>query len=164
MENKYLAGIIIATVAVLIGLAFWSPIGNNIGTLAIIQQSNNASFTVPALNTVTDLGVCGQLNTSTVVIFNATGNVIIPAANYTVTQAAGSDGYVSARITFTGTQAGYDAAGTTAQVTCTYQPRGYITDGGGRAVALLIPVLFALAIALAASPDFRDWLKGVVTK
>lgn len=165
MEDKYINGIIIATIAILVGLAFWSTIGSSVGTLTAIQTSTNASFTFPGNGTTTDLTTCGQLNTSAVVIFNTTNgtagfqNLIVPVSNYTITQAAGADGFLSTRIAYNG--GGVDRFGGFADnVTCTYQPRGYIAEGGSRSVVLLIPIFFALLIAIAAIPDLREWIKN----
>src|SRR3972149_735343 len=74
MEEKYIKGIIIATIAVLVGLAFWSTVGSSIGTLAVIQTSTNASFTFPANGSTSDLTTCGQLNTTTITVYNYTNN------------------------------------------------------------------------------------------
>lgn len=166
MENKtQVAFVIIAFIAVVIGLAFWPTIGDSVGTLARIQTSTNASFTFPENGTSIDLVSCGQLNTSAIVVFNETNgtagfqNFIVPANNYTVTQGISPvDGYLVTRLAYNG--GGVDRFGGFANnVTCTYQPRGYITDGGGRAIALIIPILAALAIAFSAFPDLRQLAK-----
>ena|SRR3990167_4859767 len=170
MEDKYIKGIIIATIAILVGLAFWSTVGGSVSTLTQTQTSTNASFTLPANGTTADLLQCGQLNTTSVVIFNATNgtagfqNHIIPATNYTITQAAGSDGFLSTRIVLSTLQPAQGYYGQSSNVTCGYQPRGYITEGGGRTVTTLIPLFLAILIAFAAIPDLRDWMKGLVTK
>lgn len=165
MANKPLAVIIVGFLAVLVGLSFWTLLGDNVGTLANLQTTANGSFTVPAQNAVADVVACGQQNTSAVLVFNATGDVEYPAANYTVAQGtSATDGYLVTQINFTGTFAGEDHAGTTATIDCTYQPRGYVTEGGTRAIVVLIPIFMALAIAFAASPDLREWLKGVVNR
>ena len=165
MEEKYIKGIIIATIAVLVGLAFWSTVGSSIGTLAVIQTSTNASFTFPANGSTSDLTTCGQLNTTTITVYNYTNNTgavggagaLVGSTNYTVTQAAGTDGYLSARVTCTALATNW-VCGYATNVTCNYQPRGYITEGGGRSVALLIPVFLAILIAFAAIPDLREWI------
>lgn len=164
MENKYITTIIIGFIAVIIGLAFWGLLGNNIGTLAVIQTSANQTFTLPANNTITDLIPCGQQNTSNVVIYTPDGKLVfthgaLPSGNYTAIHQAGSDGYLSTRINVTNMNSTW--ASQAVNVSCSYEPRGYINEGGGRAVALIIPILFALAIAFAASPDMREWFKGL---
>ena len=130
-----------------------------------IQTSSNASFTAPAIGTVTDLTPCGQLNTSSVVIYNETGDALFPGANYTITQGTSSiNGFLSTQINITGTLGGEDVAGTSLQVSCDYQPYGYITDSGGRGVAALIIIFMAFAIAFAAFPDLREFAGGLFNK
>ncbi len=164
MEDKHIMFIVLSAVVILVGLALYTTLDAPIGTMAVLQNSNNSSFTVPAQATVTDLTACGQANTSVVRVFNESNDVEYPAANYTVSQGTSdTDGYLVTQINFTGTFGGVDEAGTTATVDCDYQARGYITEGGGRAVALLIPIFFAILIALTALVK-RDWLKGVFSR
>lgn len=159
-KNQYglFAGIIAAAVLILVGLALYTgSIAGNIGTMTQTLTASNVSFTLPALNTATDLTPCGQKNISAVTIFNATGDVEYPAANYTISQAAGTDGYLSTRVTITGTLDAVDEVGTAAQITCDYEPKGYIADGGARGMALLIPIFFVLLIMFAAlNPTIRS--------
>lgn len=158
MENKGIAFIAIAAVVILVGLSFWSTIGGSIGTLTVIQSSANVSYTLPANNTVADLTPCGQKNTSTVVIYDATGAIILPATNYSVAQGTSStDGYLADQITLKNVNATW--ASHAANVSCSYQPRGYVTDSGSRSIVNLIPIFFALLIAIVALPDVRERLK-----
>lgn len=166
MEDKGFQFIVIAAVAVLIGLAFWSTIGGSIGTLARLQQTNNVSFATPTGATWFDVIPCGQLNTTNVRVFNRTGDVEISATSYNIRQSvSATDGYLITQIrNISIFSTGAQAASTTLNITCEYQPRGYIAESGGRNIALLIPIFFAILIAFAAMPDLREWLKNVVTK
>lgn len=166
MENKGIAFIIVAFIVITVGLAFWSTVGGSIGTLARLQQTDNVSFAVPTGATWFDLVTCGQTNVSNVRVFNRTGDIEISAGSFNVRQGTSSiDGFLVTQIrNVTLYSTGAQAVATTLNVTCNYQPRGYITDSGARGVALLIPVFLAIAIAFAAIPDLREWVKGVVTQ
>lgn len=164
MEEKYIKGIIFATIAILVGLAFWTILGDSVGTLANIQTTTNASFTMPANGSTKDLTPCGQLNTTAIKVYNQTNGTggssaypFVTATNYSVTQATGNDGFLSARIKCTAGAVDY-FCGHNVNVTCSYQPKGYITDSAGRGIALMIPIFAALLIMIAAIPDLREWV------
>ena len=156
MDNQYIGSIIIATVGILIGLALFTTSAQFIGTSTNLATSVNQSFTMPALNAEKDLAPCGQKNTSAVVIYNVSGDFLVTSGNYTVRQATGDDGYLSARINATGQP--FNA--TAVNVSCSYEPKGYITDGSTRTVAGLIVIVGALLIAIVALPQARDWMKS----
>ena len=158
MEDKYIAGIMIATIAILVGLAFWQPMASNIGTMTQTASSRNVSFTMPAVGVTKELTMCGQ-KALTYSIINATDAIAIPTTNYTITSSASSDGFLIAKITGTN---GANFFGLTANMTCTYEPRGYIDNGGSRAMVSLIGIAMALLIMIAAVPDLREWIGGVV--
>lgn len=160
MDKKYGVLLVGGFAAVIVALALWSLLGNNVGTLANLQTTANGSFTIPAQNAIVEVEACGQANTSAVIVFNTSNDVAYPAANYTVAQGVSTtDGYYITTINFTGTYATYDMEGLAATIDCTYQPRGYVTEGGSRAVIALIPILFAIAIAIVVLPK-RDWFGG----
>lgn len=165
MENKHFYFIVGSFVAIVVALSFWTVIGNSVGTVTTLQFSNNTTITIPAQNAFVEVVGCGQANTSAIIVFNTTNGVAYPAANYTVVSAASTtDGYLITQINFTGTNNAFDQVGLGATVDCNYQPRGYATDGGTRAVFNLIPILAALLIMIAAMPDLREWMKGMVSK
>lgn len=167
MERNGINFVVIAAVAILIGLSFWTLVGDTTGTLTKTFTSTNVSFTLPANQSTSDLIHCGQRNITSVTVWNYTngtgsvlgagGSVLLGASNFTVTQAAGSDGYLSARITCTALGTNY-GCGYRTNVSCGYEPKGYISDGGARNIAALIPLFLAILIAFAAIPDLREWV------
>ncbi|UCD20938.1 MAG: hypothetical protein JSW08_00100 [archaeon] len=162
MEDKYIVGIVIAAVAVLVGLALWPAFAGNVGTMTQTSSSANVSYTLPANGSTADLTPCYQDNTSAVVIYSDAGDYVLPSANYSVAQAAGTDGFLHARITLININSTY--AETAMNVSCSYEPLGYIEDSGSRGIVALIAIFMALLIAFAAFPNFRESVLNVFKK
>lgn len=161
MDNSTGIGmIVVATIAVLIGLAFWPALSPNIGQMTQTYSIVNQTMTLPAVTATSELTMCGQRATS-ITITNATGGATVPTTNYTVSQSPGTDGYLAAKVT-TASQSYY--AGKSVNVSCAYEPKGYISEGGSRGIVALIAVFMAMLIAVAAMPNVRDkffdFLKG----
>ncbi len=160
MERSGLTFIVFAAVIILVGLAFWSPVGGNISTLTGTQTAANTSFTFPAEEVAKELPPCGQA-VVTISAWNATGGEPIPSTNYTTSTATGADGYLAAFLT---PSADTPYANQSTLVTCTYRAKGYINEAGTRSVAVLIPLFLAMLIAFSALPDVREWVKGVFSQ
>lgn len=143
--------IVIAAVAILIGLAFWPSIGPNIGAMTRTSSSANVTITMPADGATSELTMCGQRSTAIAIINRTTGSVV-PTTNYTVTQSIGTDGYLAAKLTTTSSK----YAGVAVNVSCDYEPKGYISEGGSRAMVGLIAIAMALLILVAAIPNIRN--------
>lgn len=146
--------VIMAAVAILIGLAFYTTtFSDSIGLMTKTYTSNNVTVTMGAENASVEIPQCGQRSLSTIVVNRSNTTDIITTANYTITTAAGTDGYLITKIQTPryGKYAGYAV-----NVTCNYEPRGYISDGGSRAIVGLIAIFMALLILVAAIPDLRD--------
>lgn len=146
-------GILIGiAITLIIGAVLLVPTAQYVGTATTTGTSTNKSFTMPANGSTSDLTPCGQLNTSAVVIYNYTMSAASndTTGNYSITQATSpTTGYLATRITCNGVTANY-FCGYMANVTCTFQPEGYITDAGGRTIAGLIVIFFALGIGVIA--------------
>lgn len=140
-----------AAVSILIGLVFYTASGANIGAMTQTQQSGNQTFTLPSAGQTSELSVCGQRAVTTV-LTNRTSGATIPTNNYTISQSLGVDGYLAAKIT----SAAGPFAGTPVNVSCTFEPKGYISDGGSRTVTALIGIFMALIILACALPDTRN--------
>lgn len=146
-EMNGLGTILIAFVAVLIGVAFFGSIGSIIAstTGGSLVSVVNETITSPALDGTLDLAGQELVGTPTVQAANDS-TLVIPTTNYTITEGVGSDGlkgliYTTKDATF---------AANSLNVSYDYYPDGYIDSSGGRSLALLIPIFLALAIALAA--------------
>lgn len=140
--------IIVLAIALIFGLVMIVPIGQNTGTLTNIGNSSNVSFTMPANGTTADLVACGQLNTSNVEVYNVTRLVAsnVTTANYTITQAAGTTGYITTRITCNQLGGANYFCGYSALATCQFEPFGYNHDASSRSIAGLILIMVCIVL------------------
>ena len=156
MERKGQAAvgaIIISVVAILVGLALYTgTFAENIGKMTKTSTSVNRTMTLPAVTATSELTMCGQKALS-YTLTNATGGGVVPTSNYTVTQSTGTDGYLAAKVT-TASQSAF--ASKSVNVTCTYEPKGYIAESSGRGIVALIAIFMALLIVIAAMPNVRN--------
>ena|SRR3990167_9801092 len=141
MEDKTFGGVLIALfMLIIVGLVLFQAsaqeIGNTVNTIGIVNQT----LTAPALNGFVNLQ--GK-EVSNVVVWNSTP-VLRNAANYTIQNNRVVDGaFAPARL-----QSNDANMAGSLNVSYTYEPYTYIDDGGGRAMANLIPIMFALAILI----------------
>lgn len=137
--------IILTFVAVIVGLAIFD--GGITNPVAQITQ------TVDVTNQTATFGVAGSNTTlkgqaiSNVVVTNATG-FLVPATNYTINNYQVSNGQLITSLTVKAGNVGF--AGNTSNVSYTYEPYGYATQSGSRAIIGLIVIFAALAIGLIA--------------
>ena len=148
-----IGGIIIAAIGILVGLALYTgTFASSIGTMTKTQTATNVTVTMPANGATSELSTCGQ-KAITYSLRNATNTTLVPTNNYTITQGtAASDGYLIAKLSTVYS----NHAGSSVNVTCEYEPRGYVSDGGGRAIVSLIAIFMALLIMVAALPNVRN--------
>ncbi len=151
-------GIIIVTfVAILLGAIFLQAIAQEVG------KSTNLVAIANDTNTATANGgtfyVTGYKVLTDVEIYNSTGGGVIAAGNYTVTDNVVNNGELTVSITVDDAEyEGYDW-----DVSGTAQPTTYISDGGGRAMASLIVIMFALAVLVVAlSPTVSGKLAEMI--
>ena len=159
MESKYIAGIIVGFIAVIIGITFYASdaVSGNIGLMTKTTSVNNKTVTLPAVSTVGELSTCGQRVLS-IAITNSSGGELLTSSNYTTGQKVStSDGYLVSTITPTATSL---YGGQSVNVTCTYEPRGYVNDSGSRGIINIIAIFMVILIIVSASPDLREWVKG----
>lgn len=148
--DKNIGLLIMTAVVVIVGLILLQGAAQNVGEATNTVAVANQSLSGVAVNdTAQYITNCRAI--SDVVVWNATGNVVVGAGNYTVTNNVVYNGVIATRIvpTVSATPAlGYKVGVWTVQGTC--QPTGYIDDGGSRAIAGIIIVFFGLLIAIIA--------------
>ena len=145
-----------------------NQLGMIIGTFMIIiigailltasaQQVGETTNTIDVVNDTlssvngTTLANLPQLNgkfVSNVVVYNGSDDVIIAAGNYTIFNNQVINGVETALINVS-TLANVSILAQDWNISYTNQPTTYISDGGGRAVAGIIIIFFALAILVA---------------
>lgn len=131
-------------IGILVGIVLFQAVAQSVGQTVNTATLNNDSQTLAANGE--SIYLTDYRSLTDVVILNATDNTTIEAANYTVTNNVVYNGALSVEITTDETTYESSSVG----ISGTVQPVTYIADGGGRAMANLIPIFFALAIVLIA--------------
>ncbi len=148
-QTDGLGDILLVFIAVLVGVIILTASAQLIGDTVNTQIV--ANDTLSSANGTSNLQ--GKF-VSGVEVYNGTDDVIIDSSNYTIANNQVVDGTETARITVA-TEAAYQVLDW--NISYTTQPTTYISNGGGRAVANLIVLFFAIAIALVAlSPTLRS--------
>lgn len=144
-ESNYIGIILIAFVVIVVGIALFQAAAQQVGeSVNTVALENDTTMTIAVNDTAQYITTCRAL--SGVVIFNETNDVPVPSAQYAVVNNVvhPTTGDLSVSIT-------PDAAAeykTIWTIDATCQPLTYITDSGGRAMANIIIIFFALAIAV----------------
>lgn len=146
MENKGQVGVgamLMLAISIIVGLVILS------GSYSFIGQTTAPSVAVNS--TVTGVaGVAvdlpGQELLSTPVVVNRTGQQVVGAGNYTITERVSTVTGLK-RVVYIST-AGTEWAGAAVNVSYTYGQEGYIDDAGGRAVTGLILLLSFMALVV----------------
>ena len=154
--------LLMAFVGILVGLLLYEAVNPYIGTLTGANEVTvrNLSITGPTTGGAVYI-LQGQEITDTlaVVITNTTDGVLVPASNYTLTEAVTTNGVKGIILTSLGVK----VSAMPINVSYSYQPAGYIDNGGARSMAFLIPIFAALAIAvIALTPTLRSGILEAV--
>ena len=167
MDRKGQAGV--GTIGVFM-MVFITVIVGVILLQAIAQQVGPSSSTITINDSIATVAndtaqyFTGYKSLTGVVVYNASGNVVIPTADYAITNnlihpttGALTVRIVPGSINESMTNAWY--------VTGTAQRLDYISDSAGRSIASLIAIFFALAIAvIALTPTLRGGLLDLIGK
>ena len=144
-ETFSVGGVIIIAIVAIVGLILLVVVAQNVGDVTNTVDVVNES--VASANGTT-LALIAQLQgkrISSLVVYNGSDDVIIEATNYTIYQNQVIDGTETAGLNVTSGPL-YQAQAWNASYT--YQPTTYDTSSGGRAVAGLIVIFFAIGIAV----------------
>lgn len=145
--------ILIVFVSLIVGVILFQTIAQEVGDSTTLLTLSNESFTSAAVGE--SVYLTNYKNIASVEIYNATGT-LVPAANYTVTNNVVYNGALAVKIT---TGAVNEYAEQVWNISGTAQALDYIDNSGGRAMASLIVIFFALAIAVVAlTPTLRSEL------
>jgi len=153
--------ILIVAITLIVGLILFTAIAQEVGTSINTVEVANQSIATVVNDTAQYLTDYRAI--SGVVIFNETGDAIVPASNYTITNNVlnPTTGALSVRIV-PSTTPDYKSAW---KVSGTAQPLTYIPDAGGRALAGLIAIFFALGVLVVAlTPSLRGGLMDLIGK
>jgi len=150
--------IIIVAITLIVGIIFFRVIAQQVGettnTWAIENQSLGAVTNITVGGTPLYMTNCRAM--SGVIVFNATENVAVPSTNYSVANNVVYNGALAVAVSPEADfDLGYNTGIWTIDGTC--QPTTYIADSGGRAIAKLIAIFFALAVLVVALvPTLRN--------
>ena len=137
-------GVIMVTfIVILLGVIFTQSIAQEVGSSTNTVALAAAPYTAAANGG--DFYLTGYRAISGVTITNTSGTTITDG-NYTITNNDVVDGVLVTTITVDAVT--YESQ--TWNITATAQPVTYIADGGARAMAGLIVIMFALAVAVIA--------------
>lgn len=143
-------GIVITTfMAIFVGVVLFLAVSQQLSVPTdILTSRDNVTYTAGADNVPIDL--TGQELFSTPVVFNATNATHqLNTANYTINEGvSATTGLKTIQYT---SATNSEFAGENINIsTYQYGGDGYIESAGGRSIALLIPIFFALAILVVA--------------
>jgi len=130
-------------IAVIVGVILFQAIAQQVGT-ATNTLTVNSSETLGANGA--SIYVEEYRALIGVTIYNATDYAEIDSGNYTITNNVLNNGALAVKITTDDAEFASKAV----YVTGTGQPLTYIADAGGRSMASLVVIFFALAVALVA--------------
>ena len=135
-------GFILLFIGIIVSLSlFTGGITGNVGLVTNTVSVANESLGATVVNGTAQYLV-NYKSISDVVVYNETGNVVIGAGNYTITN----------NVIYNGQEAVKIVPDTTAalkskwKISGTAQPLGYANESGTRAIVSLITVLSALAV------------------
>ncbi len=142
-DGKAIFQVFIGTI---IALVFIAVIGDSIFSQTNTLTQGNVTVTGPAINATTDLN--GRTLLTVTNILNATSNNTIfgnaSVGGVILQTGTGTGGINSVQIFINDTGTAF--VGTSIRVAYTYEPEGYLSNSGTRAIALLITIFAALAI------------------
>lgn len=153
-------GILLITfLTVLVGAILFLAISQQVGSST--QTGTLTNYVISAPINGGTYNLTGYKSLTGVTVTNHTDGVAIAAGNYTVTNNALKDGNLIVQIKLNSAE----FQSVEWNVTGTVQATDYIDSSAARSMALLIPIFFALAIALVALvPTLRDEVLSMMSR
>jgi len=135
--------ILVGFVTVLLGVILFQAIAQQIGSTTTTEEIGNVTVAVGAAGTSITLANYRAV-TDVIITNGTTGSVIVPASNYTINNNQVVNGALATTIDV----GEGNFTNSVWRVQGTGQPLTYIPDSGGRAIASLIAIFFALAVLI----------------
>lgn len=148
METNQKIGMLVLTaVALIVGLILLQSSAQNVGVGSDTATLTNYSFNLPSAEGG-KITLPGQELLSSAVVWNKTAQAITNTSVYSIAEEVSSTtGTKRIVLTMNKYPTMYNMA---SNISYTYGVEGYIDDGGGRAVAGIIVLMFAIALAVVA--------------
>ena len=134
-------GLVMLAMLIIVGAILLQASAQNISTVVNTDAVANKSLGTASNSTA--IYLTDYKSISNVVIYNYTGNAIIPATNYTVTNNVPYNGGVAVKVQPNATVA---YSGVVWNISGTAEPTAY-ADSAGRSITSLIVILMGLAMA-----------------
>jgi len=151
-------GLIMIAIAAIVGVILLVGSAQNVGEATNTVSVVNLTIAVPANGGVYNFTDYRAVSSGFVAI-NGTGGETIGSGNYTIADNQVVDGDLAATLTVD--DAEYQSINW--NVSFTGQPTGYIDNAGGRAIAKIIIIFFALSIAVVTLvPTLRSKILGSI--
>ena len=146
-QLEHLGIILVVFIAIIIGVALFLVIAQEVGDSTTTEYITNYSLTTggSAGGTIT---ITEYKSLTGVTIMNMTGNALLNSGNYSIANNQVTDGDLSVVITIDADVT--EPVDTTWLLNGTAQRLDYIDDSATRSIAGLIAIFFALAIAVIA--------------
>ncbi len=149
-EGQELGIIIIVAITLIVGVIFFQAIAQQVGETTTLSGFTNDTKTLAA--NASSIYLTEYRALSDVIITNMSGTTIT-SGNYSVTNNVVYNGALAVQITTIHDE--YES--TSVNISATAQRVTYIPESGGRAMASLIAIFFALAVLVAAlRPTLRS--------
>lgn len=152
--------LIVIAIAVVVGVVLLQASAQNVGQVRDLVTVENATLGTLVNGTatyITEYKSCTDFK-----VWNATGDVEVPSAGLTTTNNVVYNGQEAISV-LPNVAAGYKVAASTYDGVC--QPLTYEPNAGNRAIAVLIVVMFALAIGVVAlTPTLRSGVMDMLGK
>jgi len=150
--------LIVAAIAVIIGLVLLSPIASNVDqttrTVSGTTAVENQTITAPASGSIVESS--GQELVGIPKVYNESGaSLVITSPNYTISECVKTSDSLKG-ICYKALTAEYE--GKNINVSYTYYPAGYADDAGSRSIAGIIVLLAAIGIAVVCIPKVKELL------
>jgi len=149
VNNQRVGLLILTAVALIVGAVLLQASSQQIGTAIDTRTVTNKSVAAPANNGVTYFNEA-QEYLGNLVVFNASGVEIYNATTYTMAENVSPVTGVKTVYLLDGGYRPLKGVAQTLKVSYDYGEQGYINDSGGRAIAGIIIVMFAIALAIVA--------------
>lgn len=165
MNNKgelKVGTILVVAIALIVGAIFFQVISQQVGSST--NTVTVANETLGDASNSTTVYLTAYKSISNVVIYNESGKAIVPSTNYTLTNNVidpTTGGLAVSVLPTSAATAGFTGFEWT--ISGTAQETTYISESGGRAVANLIGIFFALVLVAAAlfpiyESKFMEWI------
>ena len=148
--------ILVMFITILVGVILFQVVAQQAGETTNLATLTNVTYAAGASGT--DITITTSRALSNVLIINSTGGEVVTASNYTINNNQVVEGSLAVVINVLD---GFFESGNW-DISATSQPLTYIPNSGGRALASLIAVFFALAVLVVAiSPTLRSGILDI---